>query len=123
MRLARLLVVLPLILAACSTSSGAEGSGGTDADAAGWDVGYLQTVQSSARVGHYTGSSAASTFTVSLPANTRDGNPAGVAPWYDSKNASTNRNASSYKAIWVPGAVPVLVVVPHDWFNRIRKIH
>ncbi len=83
---------LVLTSAAYSSTGDVSASGGTDADAAEWDAGYLQTVQSAARVGHYVGGPspfappAATTFTVALPANTRDGNPAGNAPWYDSAN-------------------------------------
>ena len=76
---------------AFSSAASVKATGGTDADAAGWDVGYLQTVRSAARVGHYLGSPAATRFTVALPANTRDGNPAGVAPWYDSANPSAKK--------------------------------
>jgi len=69
-------------------------AGGTDADAQGWDVGYLQTVRSSRRTGHYTGSPANTKFEVTLPANTRDGNPAGGAPWYDDANPSAKKAVS-----------------------------
>ncbi|HEX3478069.1 MAG TPA: DUF4157 domain-containing protein, partial [Kofleriaceae bacterium] len=86
-------------------------TGGTDADAAEWDAGYLQTVQSSARVGHYVGAPppaaapAATTLTVGLPANTRDGNPAGTAPWYDSANPTavvpfTKTGSTVTAALW-----------------------
>jgi len=71
---------------AFSSSGSVKVTGGTDADAAAWDVGYLQTVNAASRKGHYLGSAKQTTFTVALPANTRDGNPAGAAPWYDSAN-------------------------------------
>jgi len=73
---------------AYASAASVQVTGGTDADAQGWDVGYLQTARAVTRVGHYIGSPAATTLTKSTPANARDGNPAGVAPWYDSTNPS-----------------------------------
>jgi hypothetical protein len=61
-------------------------SGGTDADAAAWDVGYLQLVRSTSRKGHYVGSPAATTYNINLPANTRDGINGTTAPWYNSSS-------------------------------------
>ena len=79
---------LTLQSAAYASSGSATVAGGTDADAQGWDIGYLQTVAATRRTGHYTGTSANTKFEVTMPANTRDGNPAGTAPWYDSANPS-----------------------------------
>jgi Domain of unknown function (DUF4157) len=80
-------------------------AGGTNADAQGWDIGYLQTVRSSRRTGHYVGSPSKTKFEVTLPANTRDGNPAGVAPWYDSanptaKHAVSGTGATENASLW-----------------------
>jgi len=90
---------------AYSTSGEVQASGGTDADAAAWDVGWLQTARISSRVGHYLGSPAKTKWTDSCPPNTRDGNPAGVAPWYDSANPSakksfTKTNTSLTVSLW-----------------------
>ena len=65
--------------------------GGTDAEAAGYETGFIQTVLSSSRKGDYLTSVGAhyKYFEASLPGPTRDGNPASTAvePWYDSNNA------------------------------------
>ena len=65
-----------------------QATGGTNADAAGWDVGYLQTVTSLTPIGTYTrpAAGAPTQLAITVPNNTRDGNPAGTAPWYDSAN-------------------------------------
>lgn len=67
-----------------------QATGGTNADAAGWDVGYLQTVTSLTPIGTYTrpAAGAPTQLAITVPNNTRDGNPAGTAPWYDSANPS-----------------------------------
>ena len=69
-------------------------SGGADADAKDWEAGYIQTLLSTSRAGHYTGSPKHTKHTVTTPGAVRDALVTGGAPWYD----PTNRNG--------PGRVP-----------------
>jgi hypothetical protein len=69
-----------------SPSGNIKVSGTTDADAADWDAGFIQTMHSSSRIASYTGSAAQKTRTVSIPGPRRDALVAGDPPWYDPTN-------------------------------------
>jgi hypothetical protein len=63
-------------------------TGTTDADAADWEAGFIQTVHVSSRVGRYFGSKTQTTFTDASSPNVRDALVAGGAPWYDPNNTN-----------------------------------
>lgn len=63
-------------------------SGGTDADAKDWEAGFIQTLLSTSRAGHYAGSAKETKHTVTTPGPVRDALTAGGAPWYDPGNAN-----------------------------------
>ncbi len=93
--------------AAYSPSGSVKVSGSTNAEAQKWEVGFIQTLKSTTRAGHYKGSPSKKKLSVVVPTPIRDGNPkqSTSTPWYDSlnpkgKKAFTKTNSTENVSLW-----------------------